>query len=228
MSFRPWAGALREAATRSCQTSSTLDFDTVKIGGEQLRLATRVFQRFVGFNGEVMENSTIVGNCREYRGDSIVRFEAPPVPPPIAEPRAPATVVPAGLRFTLELTTPIDADTAAAGDRFAGKLVTALRDRSGRVLAPEGARLQGRLLRAETVFQPAVEVLLVLKPEALEIDGSQMKLAAVLDSKVDSKGLEILLPLRGERDAGVFRFRGTDVVLKEGFRSEWRTVSARH
>jgi hypothetical protein len=73
----------------------------------------------------------------------------------------------------------------------------------------------------------------VLKLESIEIAGSKVPLAAVRDwsreppaIRKDKRGIEISLPLQSEKDAGLFRFAGDQLVLRRGFRSEWRTVDA--
>jgi hypothetical protein len=39
------------------------------------------------------------------------------------------------------------------------------------------------------------------------------------------KKLEIVLPLQGEENDGLFRFHGMHIVIPAGFRSDWRTVA---
>ena len=138
------------------------------------------------------------------------------------------------MTFSFELTASIPTDTAAAGDAFSGKLAAALRDDRGKLLAPKGAVVEGHLLRVQSYFRPP-EVVVVLKPEALWVRGVRVPLSVEMNwrrviaegRKKGKKGLEILLPLRGEENSGVFRFSGEHVTVPAGFQSEWRTVLAR-
>ena len=237
-------GDLPEAAN-SCQTLTSLDFGTAHIGGVDFPLPTRSRQRFVLPDGEEVENSTTFANCREYKGESTITFDetapAADETPPAADrtPRdarspapSPRRSVPENRRFTLELTAPIQTDTVAAGDPFTARLATPLRDAKGKLLAPAGTSVAGRLVRVENFHQSPQEVILALKPETLNIKGAKVPLAAVRDwSQIVAaarnsrkKGVKILLPLKGEEHAGVFQFPGEHPVVKKGFRSDWRTV----
>ena len=141
--------------------------------------------------------------------------------------------LPTGLPFSFGLTAPIQTDTAAAGDPFSAKLIDAIRDGRGKVLAPKGTVVEGHLLRVQS-FVRHPEVVVVLKPEALWIHGARVPVSVERDwtralaegRKKGKKGVEILLPLRGEDNSGVFRFSGEHVTVPNGYRSEWRTGSA--
>lgn len=222
-------------AAQECTEVTALEFEMVHIGGVDFPLATRTRQRFVRPNGEETENNTTFANCREYKGESTIRFdEAKHSQAPVSEgaTRNPPGV-PASSQFTMELTTPILADTAAAGDPFAGKLVGALVDAKGKRLAPAGALVEGRLLRVESFHQPPEEAIIVLSPQTLEIGGSKVPLTVVRDwtrtvsaaRARKAASIKILLPLAGEEHAGVFEFPGQHIVIPKGFRSDWRTVA---
>ena len=140
------------------------------------------------------------------------------------------TYIPEVLPFAFELAAAIDTDTAAAGDRFAGRLTMPLRN--GRmVIAPKGARIEGRISDLEMGFYPKEAVLIGLIPESIEIHGVKTPFAATLDTRRDvvakevkgRKGLEFLLPHPGQH-AHLFRFPGSHNVMQKGFTSYWLTV----
>jgi hypothetical protein len=226
------------AATGCCEISMDLDLKMAKIGDSQVLLPSRATQRYLLTTGEETENTITFAGCREYRGESTVRFTAPEPGEPdagISRQSAPAAAfrVPAEQRFTLELTTPIASVTAAAGDVFSGKLATPLRDERRGTLARAGSLVEGRLLRVERHHLAPAFTVLVLKLESVEIAGSKVPLAAVRDGSqepaVRQRGKQrpqIPLPLQSEKDAGAFRFAGDRAVVSKGFRSEWRTVDA--
>jgi len=232
-------------AANSCETLTSLDFGMAHIGGVDFPLPTRSRQRFVIPDGEEVENTTTFANCREYKGESTITFDetAPAADgaAPAADPtprngrsRAPSPrpSVPENRRFTLELTAPIQTDTVAAGDPFTARLAMPLRDAKGKLLAPAGTPVAGRLLRVEIFHKSPQEVILALKPDTMDIKGVKVPLAAVRDwSQIVAaarnsrkRGVKILLPLKGEEHAGVFQFPGEHPVVKKGFRSDWRTV----
>jgi hypothetical protein len=221
-------------ATGICMTATTMNFARVQIGDGQFLLPRDARQRFVYPNAEEAENTTGFTNCREFRGESTVTF-APDSEsvtndlPKSASPKV--SSMPSGLRFSFGLTAPIQTDTAAAGDPFSARLVDAIRDGRGKVLAPKGTVVEGHLLRVQNFFLHP-EVVVVLKPEALRIHGARVPLSAERDwTRVLAEGrrkgkkiLEILLPLRGEDNSGVFRFSGNHVTVPTGYRGDWRTT----
>ena len=72
----------------------------------------------------------------------------------------------------IELTTAIDSATAAAGDRFSGKVAQAVRDGS-RTLIPERAAVAGRLTQVAVHMQPA-QVAIGLHVETVTLDGASV------------------------------------------------------
>ncbi|HEV3201279.1 MAG TPA: hypothetical protein VGZ73_25440 [Bryobacteraceae bacterium] len=220
-------------ATGECMSTLDLKFEMVRLGDAEFLLPRVARQRFVSPTGSEVENTTEFGNCREYRGESTVIFEEAPPPAGNRARGALATPVsvPFGSRFTLALTLPISSDTAAAGDPFTGSLVQPLRDPGQKVLAPKGTVVEGHLLRVESFRMPP-QVVVVLRPEALEIKGSRVPLAAIPDwqrAMMDArnrgrKRMEFDLPQPGEDHSGVFRFPGENIVIPRGFQSDWRTV----
>ena len=223
------------ALTGQCTAITNLDFGMTTIGGSQFMMPARASQRFVARDNHEVTNDIAIADCREYRGESTISFPGEPqLPMNRAEtPVKNSLPLPDDLHFTLELTTPIRSDTAAAGDSFAGRLTRPLRDAKHKVLAPAGSVVEGRLLRVECFHTPPLEVIMVLKLRTLEVNGAKVPLAAVRDWKLAlaaggnrRKGWRVALPLQGEQPAAAFEFAGEHVVLKRGMRSDWRTVSS--
>ena len=214
-----------------------MDLARVQIGDGQFLLPAQARQRFVYRNAEETENTTGFANCRKFRGESTVTFS--PDSKTVTGERtksasAGALPLPTGLPFSFGLTASIPTDTAAAGDPFFGRLLDAIRDREGKVVAPKGAVVDGHLLRVQSFFRP-LEVVVVLKPEALWIHGVRVPLSVERDwtrvraeaRRKGKKSVEIVLPFQGEDNSGAFRFAGKHVVVPKRFRSEWRTAPAR-
>jgi hypothetical protein len=171
-------------ASEYCTTVSSLNFQKAEIGNIKFLLAARAAQRYVYGDGEEVENTTTFSNCREYLGESKITFSDDAEPERAASKEAaPAMpgIVPAGLRFTIELTKPIETESAAAGDPFTGKLVEPLRDGKHKVLAPAGSVVDGRLHRVQSFQLPRKEAIIIMKPETIEINGSKVPLSAIRD-----------------------------------------------
>jgi hypothetical protein len=194
------------AAAEACASSTSMELGSVRIGGGEFLLPTRSRQRFVSTTGEEAENTTTFSACREYLGESKVTFlpegataawketHAAAIPPPR---------IPPGLRFTLELTQPIDASEAAAGDSFTARLVSTLRDAEGKKLAPAHSAVRGRVIRSEMRHTGSGGAILVLRPTAIEIGGREVPLSAVRDFSHAGRS-KVLLPFAWEGSAGLF------------------------
>jgi len=194
----------------------------------------RVGQRFVYSDAGETESTTSLTACREFRGESTLTFgtAASSAGSEGAVKAADSASLPEGVRFEMALTTPLAADTAAAGDPFSGKLTQKAVDASGKERAPKGSEVEGRLLRVQSFANPP-ETVFVLRPEAVWVRGKRVSLHAVRDwvylaqhTKV-GKSVEVPLPLRGEEGAGAFRFAGEHVVVRAGERSGWKTTAPR-
>ena len=115
--------------------------------------------------GAEMLNVNNYASCREYLGESVVRFDDADATGAgvgdanqTARETKPANI-PSGLTFDCRIVTPIDSDSSAAGDPVEAVLRDSIRDANGKVLAPRGARIHGRLAqfaaRSRTRLQPA-------------------------------------------------------------------------
>lgn len=220
-------------ATGVCQTTTAMDLAWIQLGDGRFLLPKSSSQRFIYPNVNETENGTAFSNCREFRGESTINFGDQPVADDVANSSsAEALFLPGGLSLSFALTTSIQTDTAAAGDSFSARLVDALRDEKGKVLAPKGTVVEGHLTLVQSYFKPP-EVQVMLRPEALRIRGARVALKAMRDwrrvmletKQAGKKKLEIVLPPQGEEYDGVFRFQGMHIVIPAGFRSDWRTVA---
>jgi hypothetical protein len=178
-------------------------------------------------DGSAVENVMALSACREYRGESTVSFSPAPEIAGSNGQKTPSGIqLPAGLAFTIELTMLISTDTAAAGDPFAARLVSALRDKNGKTLAPAHAAVAGRLVQMEIRHLVPPGALLVLKPMTVEIGGSATPLVASRKVVPVAKGKQpIQLPLLWEQNAGIFPLPGEHATMKAGFRSDWQTAA---
>jgi hypothetical protein len=220
--------------TGMCQAVSTLDFSRVPMGGRDLVMASNATQRFIYPDGSETENTTRFSSCREYVGESSVKFfpEATAYRSDESKDVAPVAVdrIPSWIRFKMELTTPIDSDTAAHGDPFTGRLAEPLLD-GKRVLAPRGARVEGRVSLLKVNYLQTPGVWFGLTPETIEIQGTKVPFPARLsvtpggEAVQRRKGMRIYLPRPGEH-SGTFEVPGLHAVLQRGFVSEWVTVPA--
>lgn len=207
----------------SCQSRSTLDFGEARIEGAPFRLPVRAQQLFLRIDGRQIQNITTFAQCRQFAGESTVRFEAPALASPSASGK-PTAPIAAGLTFQLELLDRIDTNKAAAGDRFRARLRGELTGADGKLAARDGSIVEGRIRRVAIYGWPTGTIV-VLAPRAVLLDGERIPLAANRDwTGVTGR---VLVPDAGDQPAGVFRLNGFQSSLPGGFLSRWRTVEVK-
>jgi len=198
-----------------------MEYGRARIGDGELVLPATARHHFVHPSGSETDNVTQFSQCHEYRGESSIHFLDNGGTLQMTGARIPATQAPVierGLVFEFETTAPIDLEVAAAGDVFTGRLVSAFRDRRGKVLARKGAPVSGRLLRVEVEHWPRAYSIIVMQPQTVD----RLPVQAV---RAD-RSVRIELPLSGEERAGVFRVEGGLTTVPAKFKSMWRTVAS--
>src|SRR5262249_52656867 len=156
----------------------------------------------------VAENLIRYSACREFHGESTVRFESPVEagPPKAVEEsridRTPARLaLPAGLPFKLAFTDPIDPVIPAAGDPIRGKFKTAIRDRNSQVLVPEGASVIGRITAIIRYYAP--ERVEIVRGRKVKTEQPSLSVAVKLET-LEMGGISH--PFRASFVAGFQRF----------------------
>jgi hypothetical protein len=129
------------------ESSDTMDYRRARIGDGDFLLPQSSELIMVDRDGNENRNRTQLSACRQYAGESKLRFDEPS---PDVAPPPPVRLVhlPPGVSLEIRLQTPIQSGRSATGDR-----VTAIVSRDvkldGEVLAPKGALLTGRITRLE-------------------------------------------------------------------------------
>jgi hypothetical protein len=224
-----------EPATSLCEMQSTLDYGMVRISANDYLLPRVTRQKFIGRDGGESENTVTFSSCREYLGESVVSFGEHATKGGVADANAVKGLdTPVGLPVTIELTTAIN-DESAAGDRIRGRVVKAVADPARhQVFVPEGAAVEGRLMRVEVHHVKPVEFTIVLRWETFEVDGRKLPLSLIPNRRTKpeevphgvlrTRGVEIELPLPGEDRYQVYHFPGSHPVVYSGLRTEWLTA----
>jgi hypothetical protein len=223
-------------ATSLCETQSTLDFGMVRLAANDYLLPRITHQRFIGRDGGESENTVTFSACREYLGESVVSFgeSGRPAAGTEARPRIKGPDLPAGLPVTIGLTTAIN-DESAAGDRITGRLIKPVVDPARHVvLLPEGAAVEGRLMRVEVHHPKPTEFTIALRWETIEVNGRKLPLSVrpnrlrmsppeATRGLLRPRGMTIELPLPGEERYQVYHFPGSHPVVYSGLQTEWLT-----
>jgi hypothetical protein len=198
-----------------------MTYARVPIGGSTFLLPQSSELTMVSLDGSESRNRTQFTSCRQYTGESQLRFDDPP---PLENVPAPPSVVPQvdlkpGERLDLRLESTIRFETAAVGDEVLARLTRDVKN-SGRVLVPKGSPVHARITRvqkASLTRKPGMIVTLELTE--LEVPPLRIPIYATLeDAGPVLPGMSITFD-RETSAVAVDRLE-----LPRGLRMVWRIV----
>ena len=196
--------------TGYCRVAKQLDYTHLRIGGADAMIPTDAISTAIDRDEVEMSSESAYSSCREYVGESVVRFDdaatADANAPRVSARTASAPrEIPAGLAFECRVLSTIDSNTAAAGDPIDAVLSTPITDASGKVLAPSGTRVHGRLTGftlhpSSSGRKESYEVEIQLR--SLELGGQLVPLAANVSNSTSPSRVRLNLHPR----SGTFVF----------------------
>lgn len=217
-----------------CQAGATLDYQHVRIGASDL-LLPRQSQLEILFEGRETQNTITFSDCREYRAESEIVFDAQPDIESSVAPRAGRgrVALPIGLPVTLALVAPIDTATAAAGDPVEAKVLKPVRrPGSPEELIPAGAVARGRIRRVEHRLLPTPYFLIAMSFNRVEIQGVLFPFVARCEPDADRArelGVNLAMGEAGVWSWGVGTFlfptNKSRMAIPAGFESRWFTLA---
>jgi hypothetical protein len=226
------------AETGTCEADTTLEYSMVQLSGGDYLLPKVAHQRFIGRDGFEGENTMSFSECRDFRAESKVDFEAEAADGKPENRTAAPLEIPPSLPVTVELTTGVLFGEAAAGDVIEGRLAKPILDEKKQTLVAEGAAVRGRLMRVEVQHSQRKERTVVLRWETIRAGTTWTPLVLrpnrstggqtgnrrpAAGDGLRRRGVQIVLPLPSESRYAVFRLPGTSAALESGTLSEWVT-----
>lgn len=213
------------SADNVCLIRHQMDYSRVKIGKGDFLLPEVSTMDALYHNGAESLNETRYSDCREYVGESTIRFDDPDAAPGAAASRAALQPLPPKVRLLIGLNKPINTEVAAAGDAVDGVL---LRDVAGNP-AKANDRVHGRILRLQQEMLPSPRWIVAIRFDTIERKGIEQTIAL----KPVDDGERSAQRVRGKAQpqaverpegAGVFIFaEHGNMVLDQNFHSEWET-----
>jgi hypothetical protein len=211
------------------------DYARAHIGESDALLPKRSELTMAYFSGEASRAVIEFSQCREYRTESTIRFDAPGDSlPEAAKPQVRQVDLPAGLVISVELDTAIDSKTAAVGDTLHARVLQEVRY-NGDLAVPRGAALTGHVRKLDrgssnTPFAVGIEFSEI---EWEGVRGAFHAELADLDRKsagahkpvtyYDGHANSVLIE-RGLRGVGVFYIDAGAFRMPPGLRMSWRTL----
>ena len=127
--------------------SEFVEYERVRIGSGDFLLPRKAQLELQHDDDTVEQNRTTFSSCRQYSGESVIRFEGLAEETEAA--KAPQEIkLPAKTQITLELRTAIDSTKVAIGDQLEAFVSRTVKNK-GEVIIPKGAVVTGRLTRLE-------------------------------------------------------------------------------
>jgi hypothetical protein len=202
--------------TGYCQVGKQLEYTHLRISSGNALIPSEAISTAIDRDEMEMSSASAYSECREYVGESVLRFDDPSggSEPDSASPTsgsASAEVpreIPPGRPFDCRILSTIDSDTSAAGDPIEAVLRTPIADPGGRVLAPAGTRIHGRLIGftehpAASGQKESYEVQVQLR--SLELNGKRVPIAAnVANETTPARGAPIRLNLHPQSGSFIF------------------------
>jgi hypothetical protein len=227
----------RFPAGDACQVIDTMDYTTVKIGSGDFLLPEISTMDVLYNNGDEARNETHFSGCREYVGESTIRFDDPAdTASAAAVARAALKALPPKTRIRVKIDPPINTETAAAGDPIVGVVEHEVKEK-GQIVVRTTDRLHGRLLRLEQTMAPTPKWTVAIRFDSIERDGvTQPVTFKPLDDGDRSPapvsypsrrgGITTVPPAQIKRPpgTGVFILPAVgNLILDRKFHSDWET-----
>mgnify|MGYP000215210217 CR=1 FL=1 len=213
--------------------SNVIDYERVPLGATDFLLPVTSHLSMLSIYGVESRNAIRLSGCRHYAGESVVTFGDPPPGETPAAPRRQRLKLPPGLELEISLETPVKSGQSAIGDPLRATLARDLKHK-GKLLAPKGAALTGRLTRLERRYGRRDFFLLGFEFSKLEFGAVEAGLAArfersasLLPAMAGSPGFtpaHALQPSGSADRSDLLVLPGTAFELPKGFRMIWRTV----
>jgi len=160
--------------------SETVRYAPSKIGGTEFLLPDSSVLTMVGMDGHESRNQTRFERCRQYSGESTIRFDTVDGDGGLTQ--AAPIEVPSGMQIDARLRDAIAYDTAARGDQVF-LVVTSDAKRSGRVAVPKGAVISCRIMRLMSyTVRSSVYFAIALQFEGIEFGGRRGEFPGVVEA----------------------------------------------
>ena len=125
----------------------SIEYERIRIGTGDFLLPKKASLNLQMDDDLIKVNRTTFSSCRQYSGDSVIRFEG--LVDEAEAAKGPEEVkIPPGTLITIELRTAVDSGKSAIGDPVEGVVYRAVKAK-GDVLLPKGAIVEGRITKIQ-------------------------------------------------------------------------------
>jgi hypothetical protein len=172
------------------RASDAMDYARVDIGTSNFLLPKSSELNFLGLSGDESRNRTEFTGCRQYVGESSLRFETEAAAPSKSTGGASQARITLAPRMPIELSldTEIDPETAAIGDPLKAVLASPVKD-GDVVIVPSGAPVAGRVVRIEKEALPFPHYIVAFEFHTLQTLTGLVEFTASMEKVHQTSGL---------------------------------------
>jgi hypothetical protein len=209
--------------------SDRVDYARARIGDEDFLLPTESELNIKHPGGDENRNYVRFTGCRQYSGESVLRFDEALSDDPGAKPPEEEILLPEGLDLLIALADDIDPKKAAAGDPLHATLDFDLK-KKGKIVVSKGAVVLGRITRVErypeftAIGMTFTDVYTKGKHAGLNVEFDRLASPPMLTPMLWNPPPNQLVPaLPTMPHEGVLRLRAGHYLIRRGILMYWRT-----
>jgi hypothetical protein len=219
------------ADSKMCRAETAIDYHFEKVGDGGFLIPRQARLRTTRPNGSATMSVTTFSACHQYMAESTIRFDdgdAPSEEHGRAADQASAAFA-GGLEIVLKLVSPIDTDTAAAGDTVVAAIAKpVINPKSKHVVAPAGIKIRGRIVAVRRYFNDQRGFDIGLEFDRYEMNRVTAPFAAILlEGKTRIAGAQVVLRPLDWGGMLSFNTKSARVVAPEGTELKWMTLTPR-
>ena len=229
---------------------NTLEYTRVRFGSQELLIPQSAELIVTELTGQQRRNVIEFSHCREFSAQTTLRFEAAADITGKPAITVEEITLPAGLRLPVRLTHTVDSKKAAVGDPISATVESDVKQK-GKLLAPQGAILRGRIRQLDAHETPREYHVIGLEFTDLEFPGHHgrffgemeyiglppalMEPTTGIRTGIDESMLgHLQMATRVQRETywtrevpgvSTFSIKGGRLVLPEGLHMTWRTMN---
>ena len=221
------------ADSQLCSAETEITYQMVNISGTNSLIPATFILRVADENHIYTVSRSEYSQCREFRGESTLRFDADegaPEPPP--EQRGAEEWLPAGIPLRVRLETPIDDRTSYTGDAVEGVLQDTVRIPGTATTIPKGAVLRGIITNLVLHDEPWRHYRISIQFERLTYGNHSLLLKATVKTPLkdartlhDIYGPALPSTVAEEYHKGVLVVRSAHFRLDRSLSAQWVTAA---
>jgi hypothetical protein len=213
-----------------CAVRISTEYHKVQLGSSTFVLPQRVTTVMLARGGVKAKAETEYSSCQQFVGESSLRFDEADSPAAPAPASKPETDLPAGLTLRVRLASTINPDSSWVGDPVEGLLEEPLYGAKHELLASKRARVLGRLVRLQSVEQPARRLEVAFDWRRIDAGATIYRFAAHRQGAANPDAQNLFdapVSAQDEVPSQTFFFKGDHHKVDASFVSLWITETPR-